>query len=67
MNTVLKKLALEAGGSHYPHVNTMQLEYFYRLMIQEFVGLLDRSDQLTPADVLAHFNLTDNESIKTSN
>ena len=35
MNEKLFNLALQAGGSHYPHVNSMQLEKFAKLLIDE--------------------------------
>jgi len=35
MNENIRKLALEAGGSHYPSVNTKQLEYFAKLIVKE--------------------------------
>lgn len=35
MNKKIKELALEAGGSFYPDVNSKQLERFAELLIQE--------------------------------
>jgi len=35
MNERIKKLALEAGGSHYPDVNTIQLVKFAELIVRE--------------------------------
>ena len=35
MNEKIKELALEAGGSFYPDVNSKQLERFAELLIQE--------------------------------
>jgi hypothetical protein len=35
MNQLIKELALEAGGSHYPDVNTKQLIYFAELIVKE--------------------------------
>jgi hypothetical protein len=35
MNERIKQLALQAGGSHYPEVNSMQLEKFAELLIRE--------------------------------
>jgi hypothetical protein len=35
MNDRIKQLALQAGGSHYPEVNSMQLEKFAELLIRE--------------------------------
>jgi hypothetical protein len=35
MNERIKQLALQAGGSHYPEVNAMQLEKFAELIVRE--------------------------------
>ena len=35
MNERIKEIALQAGGSHYPEVNTMQLEKFADMLIRE--------------------------------
>ena len=35
MNERIKEIALQAGGSHYPEVNTMQLEKFADMIIRE--------------------------------
>jgi hypothetical protein len=35
MHDIMKRLALQAGGSHYPNVNTQQLEYFYKSVVTE--------------------------------
>jgi hypothetical protein len=35
MNELIKKLALQAGGSHYPEVNSVQLEKFAELIVRE--------------------------------
>jgi hypothetical protein len=37
MNQKFKELALEAGGSHYPEVNSVQLEKFANLVVQECI------------------------------
>ena len=39
MNERIKELALQAGGSHYPDVNTAQLEKFAELIIQDCADL----------------------------
>lgn len=44
MNQVIKKLALEAGGSHYPDVNTNQLIYFAELIVKECAGVYSKID-----------------------
>jgi hypothetical protein len=38
MHEKIKEIALQAGGSHYPDVNSMQLEKFANLIIQECYG-----------------------------
>ena len=35
MNKRVRELALQAGGSHYPEVNSMQLEKFAELIVRE--------------------------------
>jgi hypothetical protein len=35
MNPIIKQLALEAGGSHYPEVNPVQLQKFAELIVKE--------------------------------
>ncbi len=35
MNEKIKELALQAGGSHYPDVNSTQLEKFAELIVRE--------------------------------
>jgi hypothetical protein len=42
MNQVIKKLALEAGGSHYPDVNTKQLIYFTELVVKECLSICQK-------------------------
>ena len=41
MNERIKELALQAGGSHYPEVNSMQLEKFAELIIQECLNICE--------------------------
>jgi hypothetical protein len=42
MNQVIKKLALEAGGSHYPEVNPKQLIYFTELVVKECLSICQK-------------------------
>lgn len=37
MNERIRELALQAGGSHYPEVNPIQLEKFAELIVLECV------------------------------
>ena len=39
MNERIRELALQAGGSHYPDVNTNQLVKFAELIISKCAGL----------------------------
>lgn len=55
MNTMMEKFALEAGGSHYPSVNTQQLERFYQLVVQECAQLV--ATHMDPVLVLEHFGV----------
>ena len=52
MHAIVEKLALAAGGSHYPSVNSKQLETFYRLVVTEcadwIVANADSLDDLGP-------------------
>ena len=45
MNKNIKELALEAGGSHYPEVNTAQLEYFAKLIVLECARIGELKEQ----------------------
>ncbi len=42
MNQLIKQLALEAGGSHYPDVNTKQLIYFTELVVKECLSICQK-------------------------
>jgi hypothetical protein len=35
MNERIREIALQAGGSHYPEVNSMQLQKFAELIVKE--------------------------------
>lgn len=39
MHEKIKELALQAGGSHYPNVNSMQLVKFAELIVKECVTI----------------------------
>jgi hypothetical protein len=41
MNEKLREFALEAGGSHYPEVNPMQLKKFAELIIRECADIIN--------------------------
>ena len=38
MNERIREIALQAGGSHYPEVNSMQLQKFAELIVAECVN-----------------------------
>ncbi len=40
MNEKIKELALQAGGSHYPEVNPMQLEKFAKYIAEECMNII---------------------------
>lgn len=42
MNEKIKEIALQAGGSFYPDVNSMQLEKFAELIIKECCDMLSK-------------------------
>lgn len=65
MNTMMEKLALAAGGSHYPGVNTRQLEKFYQLVVAECAQLV--SNKIDPAILLDHFGVSHEQYYKTVN
>ena len=44
MNKRIREIALQAGGSHYPEVNAMQLEKFAELIVAECAGVADHSN-----------------------
>lgn len=46
MNERIKEIALQAGGSHYPNVNSMQLEKFAELIIRECANITDEHESL---------------------
>ena len=46
MNEKLREFALEAGGSHYPEVNPMQLKKFAELIIRECANITDEHESL---------------------
>jgi hypothetical protein len=41
MNPIIKQLALEAGGSHYPEVGGKLLEKFAELIVRECAKIAD--------------------------
>ena len=52
MNEKIKELALQAGGSHYPDVNTTQLVKFAELIVRECADTVtDRCEMRNESDV----------------
>jgi len=55
MNQRIKELALQAGGSHYPEVNSVQLEKFAELIVRECAEIcLEANDY---KNILRHFGV----------
>lgn len=44
MNEKYKELALQAGGSHYPTVNSTQLEKFAQLIVAECIKTIETAN-----------------------
>ena len=51
MNKQIKELALQAGGSHYPDVNSGQLEKFAELLINECCKIMIDLEVKYPANL----------------
>lgn len=45
MNKLLKELSLQAGGSHYPSINTHAQEAFAKLVVAECIKAVQRTDR----------------------
>lgn len=45
MNKLLENLSLQAGGSHYPSINTNMQEAFAHLVIAECIKAVQRTDR----------------------
>lgn len=59
MNEQIKTIALQAGGSHYPEVNSKQLELFAKLLIKQCMYIIVQnrkyaSEHKWPASELAN-------------
>jgi len=57
MNPILKNFSLQAGGSHYPTVNTQMQEAFAKMIIETCADLADRD---SPAPFETHGDLIRN-------
>jgi hypothetical protein len=58
MNPTIKQLALEAGGSHYPDVNTMQLVKFAELIVLKCADIADTAEPFLASDLIKqHFGV----------
>ena len=57
MNEKLREFALEAGGSHYPEVNPMQLKKFAELIIRECADIAMREDHDPAECIKKHFGI----------
>ena len=56
MNEKIKKIALQAGGSHYPDVGGVTLEKFAQLLIKECAKYINERTQDWDADLRWIFN-----------
>ena len=54
MNKQIQELALQAGGSHYPDVNSRQLEKFAELLINECCKIMIDLEIKYPANLTVH-------------
>jgi hypothetical protein len=58
MTPTIKQLALEAGGSHYPDVNTMQLVKFAELIVLKCADIADTAEPFLASDLIKqHFGV----------
>ena len=54
MNKRIKELALQAGGSHYPDVNSEKLEKFAELIVKECTDIIENQGKFLKYDGLAN-------------
>lgn len=54
MNKQIQELALQAGGSHYPDVNSRQLEKFAELLINECCKIMIDLEIKYPVNLTVH-------------
>ena len=60
MNKRIKEIALQAGGSHYPDVNSETLEKFAELIVREcdrYARSVWEHGPLLGRDLLIHFGI----------
>jgi hypothetical protein len=58
MNNRVRELALQAGGSHYPEVNAMQLEKFAELIVLKCAEIADTAEPFLASDLIKeHFGV----------
>jgi len=58
MNEKIREIALEAGGSTYPEVNTTQLIKFAELIIRECANIADIAEPFLASDLIKqHFGV----------
>ena len=53
MNKRIKEIALQAGGSHYPDVNSETLEKFAELIVKECTDIIENQGRFLKYDGLA--------------
>lgn len=54
---LLRKLQLQAGGSHYPDINPQMQEKFAELIIRECAGVALREEHDPYECILNHFGV----------
>jgi hypothetical protein len=58
MNNVIKQLALQAGGSHYPDVGGKTLEKFAELIVLKCAEIADTAEPFLASDLIKqHFGV----------
>jgi len=58
MNNVIKQLALQAGGSHYPDVGGKTLEKFAELIVLKCAEIADTAEPFLSSDLIKqHFGV----------
>jgi len=67
MNPIIKQLALEAGGSHYPEVNPVQLQKFAELIVRECIAQCEKNAEhewLGSGSKLSAFNIREHFGVE---
>ena len=57
MNEKIKELALQAGGSFYPDVNSKQLERFAELILEECMTICERAAERNDSAINCYYEI----------